>query len=143
MSQICFRTRALTEAASHADWSEELVRHVDECDSCAEAAFALGVQLLKEQDAGPPLTDPVVIWWKGRAASRARAIDHATSVITITHVVALVATVVSVVLVGTTTVVSSPSILTSITAIAPWFAVLAVLMLLVVAAVLRTSRRST
>jgi hypothetical protein len=143
MSQICSRTRALTEAASHADWSEELVRHVDECDSCAEAAFALGVHLLKEQDAGPPLTDPVVIWWKGRAASRARAIDRATSVITITHVVALVATVVGVVLVGTMAVVSSPSVLTSITSVAPWFAVLAAIMVLAGAAALRTSRWST
>jgi hypothetical protein len=141
MSQTCYRTRALTEAASHGDWSEEVVRHVDECDSCAEAAFVLGVQLLKERDAGPTLIDSVVIWWKGRAASRARAIDRATSVITITQVVALAATLVGVVLVGTMTVVSSPSVRTSVTSIAPWFAVLAAIMVLVVAAALRTSRR--
>ena len=139
MSQICSRTRALTEAARHGDWSQELVRHVVECDSCAEAAFALGIHLLKDQDAGPPITDSVVIWWKGRAAARARAIDRATSVITITQVVALIATLVGVVVAGTITVVSSPSVLTSITSIAPWFSVLAAIMVLMVAAALRKS----
>jgi hypothetical protein len=139
MSQICSRTRALTEAAGRGDWSEELVRHVDECDSCAEAAFALGIHLLKEQGACRPLTDSVVIWWKGRAVSRARAIDRATSVVTITQVVALIATLVGVVVAGTITVVSSPSVLTSITSIAPWFAVLAAIMVLMVAAALGKS----
>jgi hypothetical protein len=139
MSQICSQTRALTEAAAHVDWSEEFVRHVDECDRCAEAAFALGINLLKEQDAGPLPRDPVVIWWQGRAASRARAIDRATGVITITQVVVLIATLVGVVVAGTITVVSSPSVLTSITSIAPWFAVLAAIMVLMVAAALRKS----
>ena len=143
MSQICSRTRALTEAAGHGDWSEELVRHVNECDSCAEAAFALGIHLLKEQDADRPLTDSVVIWWKGRASSRARAIDRATSIITFTQLVTLVGTLVGVVLLGTMTVVSSPSVLTSLTSIAPWFASLAAILSLVVAVALRTSRWTT
>jgi hypothetical protein len=143
MSQICSRTRALTEAAGHGDWSEELVRHVDECDSCAEAAFALGIHWLKEPDADRPLTDSVVIWWKGRAASRARAIDRATSIITLTELVTLIGTLVGVVVVGTITVVSSPSVLTSLPSIAAWFASLAAIMALVVAVALRTSRWNT
>lgn len=139
MDVTCSESRAVGVASQCGQWTEHLTRHVSECDRCAEAVFRYGVRSLKE-NTRPARLDPVVLWWKGRAAARARSIERASSVASLTHLTTLIAAVTGSSIVGSGILAATAPLREAIIAIAPGLGVAALIMLAVGAGIVRLAQ---
>jgi hypothetical protein len=129
----------MTNAARRGEWSEDLVGHLHECDECGEAILASGATLLRERTSGPAHVDPVVLWWKGLASARLRAIERATRPGATVQLIVLAAGAVAAAAFTAGAILLDPSLMEDMATLAPVFGILVLVMAASVITALRAS----
>jgi hypothetical protein len=80
-TQRCRRSNEVHDAVRSGRWSDALDQHLDTCDICLDIVWSNGIEDLKgqlhQQAVRRPALDATTVWWKGRAAARARSLARA------------------------------------------------------------------